>query len=637
MRTPSISPHSYFRVAAATPVVAVGDPVTNRDNITALYTVACREQVALVVFPELCVTGYSIGDLVQTSSLLQRAESALKELAALTAHHQTAMIVGLPVQVGNATYNCAALLAGGMLRGIVPKRNLPTYKEFYEKRWFQSYTGEVRTVTFCDTAIPFGAMLFRIGRAAVGIELCEDLWVAAQPSIDLVARGAHIICNPSASPETVTKADYRRTLVTSTAARLVAGYVYSGADPSESTMDVVMSGHALISENGRLLAERRPFSQDGGRLVLADIDIDHIEADRRKDTNYQNELGTHIVECGSTPSYKHPLFTPDKLPFVPVDSARLDEVLTIQTYGLKKRIEAAGIKKLVLGLSGGLDSTLALLVALRAADLLSIPAKELLLTVTMPGPASSSRTQKNAVRLAAALGITNKEIPISDLAKEQLSVIGHDTATQDITYENTQARLRTALLFNTANQESGMVLGTGDLSEIALGWCTYNGDHMSGYNVNAGVPKTLVRHLVRHAANQLTNKQARAILLDILDTPVSPELTGTAGVLSQETESLIGPYDLHDFFLYYFIRWNDTPEKIRFLAHQAFRDTYAGSEIDRWLGVFLRRFATNQWKRSVMTDGPKVGSVSLSPRGDWRMPSDATSGVFEPLKTTGLL
>lgn len=620
---------SYLRVAAATPVVHIANVGKNLAEILKLYNAAIRKDASLVVFPELSLTGYSIGDLVQSPTLLQSAKDALLTLAKSTKNTNSAMIVGLPLMIGNGLFNCAAFIAKGKILGIVPKQNLPTYKEFYEKRWYQAWDKEITAnVNIGDQVVPCGQPLFAINQAVIGIEVCEDLWVANQPSIGLAAKGANIICNPSASPESVTKADYRRELIHNTAARLVAGYIYAGADPSESTMDIVMGGHALISESGKLLAERKPFDDSAPRLTIADIDIEHLIADRRRDTNYPVEP-TAAIESGVKDSQTTLLHTPAKHPFIPSSDERLEEVFTIQTFGLKKRIEASGVKKIVLGLSGGLDSTLALLVAVKTAQLLDIKPGKLILTLTMPGLASSERTQNNATKLAAAFNIENREIPIAKLSTEQLKAIGHDSVKQDTTYENTQARIRTALLFNTANRESGMVLGTGDLSEIALGWCTFNGDHMSGYNVNASIPKTLVKHLVNYVAGLLDNKKAREVLLDILDTPISPELTKATGkAISQKTEDLIGPYELHDFFLYHFIRWQTPLNKILFLAKQAFDGDYDAATIEKWLCVFRARFTANQWKRSVMPDGPKVGSISLSPRGDWRMPSDATEAVY---------
>jgi len=624
---------SYIRVAIGTPLIQLGNIEANRDAIASLYNKASKNNTSLVVFPELCITGYSIGDLLQSSSLLNRTEDALMHLASLTNDANSAMIVGLPLRMNNALYNCSAFLADGEVKGIVPKMNLPTYKEFYEKRWFQIWDEQPTTTKIGNQVIPFGSVLFALDGVNIGIEICEDVWVARPPSESLIARGAQIICNPSASPEMVTKADYRRQLIANTSARLVCGYIYAGADPSESTMDTVMSGHGLIYQMGRLLAERPPFSSDEQRLLEADIDIDHIINDRLHDNNFPNDAMSEPITTTIKRSQNDMRQNIDSSPFTPKGSSqeissRLEEILAIQSYGLKKRLESSGAQKVVLGLSGGLDSTLSLLVAVRTAKIRNMNPQDMILTLTMPGEASSKRTQNNAQKLAIALGVENRVIVIGQLVNDQLLAMSHSNHNQDITYENTQARMRTSLLFNTANTEKAIVLGTGDLSELALGWCTFNGDHMSAYNVNGSVPKTLVKYLVRHEA-VLQAKLAQQILLDILDTPISPELTKAKGnSISQKTEDLVGPYELHDFFLFHFIRWMESPEKILYLANVAFKDSYSPALVKQWLNVFLKRFTTNQWKRSVMPDGPKVGSVSLSPRGDWRMPSDIDASTF---------
>ncbi|MCA9349021.1 NAD(+) synthase [Candidatus Saccharibacteria bacterium] len=621
--------NSYIRVAAATPVVGLADVETNVKNILELYELAATQEVSIVTFPEMSLTGYTIGDLVSQTQLLEDALNGLKQLMQFTKGSNTAIVVGLPIMIGNALYNAAAVLARGNLTGIVPKVNLPTYKEFYDKRWYQAGPITASEIQLFGETVRFGAdQLFELDGVKFGIEICEDVWVPEQRSISLVAGGADLILNPSASPELVTKADYRQTLIANTSGRLSAGYIYAGADQSESTMDIVMSGHAMIFDQARLLAERQPFSQNQHRLICADIDIDHIRHERRLNTNYPDRL---------LPITKLPLkrFQTNYIQdiaqhvFVPngdqkeVDK-RLEEVFTIQAIGLEQRIIPSGVERVVLGLSGGLDSTLALLVAIRTARLLKKKPQDFICCIGMPGLASSKRTQDNAKMLAEALQTDFKRIPIDKLAKDQLHAIGHNLTSQDITYENTQARMRTSTLFNYANQSKGLVLGTGDLSEIALGWSTFNGDHMSGYNVNASIPKTLVRSLVEYASRAVIadNPDAQSILQDILATPISPELTKSSKDLGQKTEEIVGPYELHDFFLYYFVRWGDSVQKIYFLACMAFEGKYTPSEIKKWLEMFLNRFYKNQWKRSVMPDGPKVGSVSLSPRGDWRMPSD---------------
>ncbi|MGB4762239.1 MAG: NAD(+) synthase [Candidatus Saccharimonas sp.] len=626
-RTQEYNPtRDYLRVATATPEVAVADVATNIAAIRELYQQAIEQNVSLIVYPELSLTGYTIGDLVQNASLLVQAREGLATLASDTKGKQTAMVVGLPLSVGNAIYNTAAVVADGEVKGIVPKQNLPTYKEFYEKRWYQAWDERPNIeISIECTPVPFGCdQLFQIGNTTVGIEICEDLWVPQPPHERLVANGADIIVNPSASPEIASKSAYRRQLVGMTAARQVAGYLYSGADWTESTMDIVMSGHALISEGGRLLAERRPFDDDSARLTIADLDISHLRFDRRQTTNFPNEFDIAVTPTNIVATQDDLRTHIDAHPFIPHGTPeqvaeRLDEIITIQSVGLARRFRSSGAGKMVLGLSGGLDSTLALLIAVKAAERINANPAEVIDTITMPSYASSERTQGNAAKLAKALNVGWFEIPIASLSDAQLASLGHD-GTQDVTFENTQARIRTALLLNHANTMRGLVVGTGDLSEIALGWSTYNGDHISHYNPNASVPKTLIRALVRRSAEQM-NSETRAIVADIIDTPISPELTGD-GTLSQETEGLIGPYELHDFFEYHFVRWQEPFDKIEYLAAKAFKDKYSRNEVSHWLGVYVSRFFTNQWKRSVMPDGPKVGTVSHSPRGDWRMPSD---------------
>jgi len=634
--------HDHIRVATATPEVQVALVSANVETISNLYADADAQDVSLITFPELCITGYSVGDLVQHSTLLDQARAGLVELAEVTRDTNTAMVVGLPLAVGNAIYNTAAFLADGEIKGIVPKQNLPTYKEFYEKRWYQSWDNRPNiSLKIGEKDTVFGRQqLFSVGGATVGVEICEDLWVPDSPHVQLVKEGADIIVNPSASPEIASKAGYRRNLVGITAAKQVAGYVYAGADHSESTMDVVMSGHAMINEGGRLLAERKPFDMTSPRVTVADIDYAHLRFDRRQTTNFPNEFTIIPTETAVAATQDDLRREIDPYPFIPKGSAeqiaeRLDEVLAVQTMGLYERFRGLGEgAKMVIGLSGGLDSTLAFLVAVRVAKALGKEPRDCIDTLTMPARASSKRTQSNALRLAATFGIDGKEIPIADIAKVQLEALGH-TGAEDVTFENTHARVRTALLFNYANTHRGLVVGTGDLSEIALGWSTYNGDHMSHYNPNASIPKTLIRSLVKHAAESLGD-DARTIIADIVDTPVSPELTGN-GTLSQETESILGPYDLHDFFEYHFVRWMEPADKIEYLARKAHNGRFSDEDITRALSIYMHRFFTNQWKRSVMPDGPKVGTVSHSPRGDWRMPSDLRNAQFAFYAKLGLM
>ena len=538
------------------------------------------------------------------------------------------MIIGLPYIFKGVLYDCAAVLAGGRVLGIVPKSNLPGYQEFYEQRWFQSWKNRQNDqLSIAGQIVPFGnQLLFQIGRGVVGIELCEDVWVANQPSIALAAAGATIIANPSASPEQVGKAAYRRQLLQVQSQRLAAAYLYAGADASESTTDIVMGGQQIIAEAGQILSEREPLA-GAQRLTVTDIDLDHLAMLRRRDTNTSNQVTMPLIDCGITARQGDLVRTIDPLPFAPKTPLDSDLALDIQAQGLATRFQHSGLQKLLVGLSGGLDSTLALLVAIRAMERLGKKPSVHIQTITMPGLASSPQTQHQATKLAQVLGIPNMNIPITELAKTALHMLGHNQ-TQDIVYENVQARARTNLLFSYANQIQGLVVGTGDLSEIALGWCTFNGDHMSHYNVNAGVPKTLVKHLVTHIAKQSPPK-IRAILQAIVDTPISPELTKKGSGISQQTEAVIGPFVLHDFFLYQLVHWGDAPAKIAYLAKQVFSSQYSDAAIDTWLQLFLRRFVQNQWKRSVAPDGPKVSSVSLSPRGDWRMPSDMSVAALE--------
>jgi NAD+ synthase (glutamine-hydrolysing) len=631
----------FLRVAAAVPEVAVGDVITNVTRIADLYDEAAKNDASLVVFPELSVTGYTLQDLVQRHDLLATATDGLNLLASYTEGKNAAMVVGLPIAVGNAIYNAAALLADGEVKGIVPKQNLPTYNEFYEKRWFQSWDDRPNTtVRIGDTQVPFGRQqLFEVAGAPVGIEICEDLWVTHAPHEVLADNGALLIANPSASPEAVAKAEYRRNLVGISAAKAVVVYVYASTDSSESTAEVVMSGHAMINENGYLLAERPPLRQASPRIILADVDASHLRHDRHKNTNYPNARDIIPTPTNVTAEQTDLRRSIDSGSFIPKGSPeqiaqRLDTVLDIQALGLARRLKHMDHKRVALGLSGGLDSTLALLVAMRAAAMLDMSPSDLIYTLTLPGQASSERTQNNATQLSSALNIPNEEIAISELATMQLEALGH-TGEEDITFENTHARLRQAFIFNKANQIGALALGTGDLSEAALGWCTYGGDQTSGYHVNASIPKTLVRSLVRHAATEL-EPGARALVHDILDTPVSPELTGDGQGITQTTEDIIGPYELHDFFLYHFVRWAEPARKIGFLALQAFEGTYSPQTIDKWLNVFIDRFYANQWKRQASPDSPKVG-LSLGPRGDWRMPPDIKRPLRKQLEYGGVV
>lgn len=617
---------SFLRVATACPEVFVADVGSNVRNIHALYKEAIANDVSLVTFPELSITGYTIGDLVHQNQLLNHAQKGLSVLAQSTAGQPTAMIVGLPMQVGNLLYNCAAVLANGKIQGIVPKTHRPNDNEFQEHRWFDAWGHDNIELEVGGQSVPFGTnMLFEIGGTPCGVEICEDLWVMDSPNIELAKKGALIIANPSASPEKIGQADYRRNLVTMTSAKLFSAYIYASCDTSESTAEVVMGGHQIIASDGKIQAERQPFGLE--KLVKSDIDVEHLQYDRRKH-KVSHAIGALLVKTGIMREQTDLLCDVEKNPFLPEESEearanRLETALQIQAHGLAMRMKKTHQERLVLGLSGGLDSTLALLVARKAATILGRDPSQMIHTLTMPGPASSENTQSNAQLLAKHLGVQNKVIPIGVLTQLELDLLEHDGQTQDVTYENVQARARTNLLFNYGNKNNAMVLGTGDLSEILLGWCTYNADQQSHYNVNGSVPKTLVRRLVAHVAQQPNNEEARPILQDILDTPISPELTKHEGDdISQSTEDIIGPYALHDFFIWQVLRWGDTPPKIQYLAEQAFASEYNPEEINKWLRVFLRRFLLSQFKRDNMPNSPKVGSISASPRGDLRLPSD---------------
>jgi NAD+ synthase (glutamine-hydrolysing) len=634
----------FVRVAAAVPPLAVADIAKNLEQILALVRRADDEGVQLLVFPELALTGYTAGDLFHQHLLLERASEALLALADASADLRPVVIVGYPLATGGALFNTAAVLCRGQVRGLVPKTYIPGYKEYYEERWFASSRDlGSREVRVGDQSVPVGTdLLFQARERSdllVGVEICEDLWGPLPPSSFQVLHGAQLIANLSASNELVGKAAYRRSLVAQQSARAICGYIYASCGIGESSQDVVFGGHAMVAEDGVILAESRRFTNEG-ELVAVDVDVEHLRLDRERTTSFGDSIHAFApmawrrVDVELAPYAGGSLRrSVDPSPFIPTDDAernrRTEEIFAIQTSGLVKRMSQTGISTLVLGLSGGLDSTLALLVAVRALDVQGL-SRDRIHAFTMPGFGTSSRTRANAERLARACGVTLQEIDIAAGSTRQFLDIGHDPAVQDVTYENVQARYRTMLLMNKANQLRGLVLGTGDLSEIALGWNTFNGDHISHYNVNAGIPKTLVRYLVGWVAAQPRFADARDVLQDILNTPISPELVGEANGSSvvQLTEEIIGPYELHDFFLYHFARWESRPSKILFLASQAFAGKYDPATIRKWLRLFITRFFGNQWKRSVMPDGPKVGSVALSPRGDWRMPSDAEAALW---------
>jgi len=633
----------YVKVAAAVPRVAVADCMTNAGRIIAMMERAAARGVDIVTFPELSVTGYTCADLFLQPLLLRQAEEALERIADATASLALTAIVGVPAAIGGKTYNCAAVLSGGELRGVVPKSCIPNYSEFYEARWFASGAGmQSSTVRFAGKEVPFDTgLLFRSAGALFGAEICEDLWVGIPPSSHLANAGAHILFNLSASPEQVCKHEYLQSLVRQQSGRTLSAYVYCSAGFGESSTDLVFSGNAMIAENGALLRDGRRFSLDG-QIVIADVDTERIESMRRRTTTFgANDTPKRyaVVDCptpaADTAADEHLTFdrTVDPMPFVPQDAAQLDircrEILDIQALGLAQRLDRTGCRTAVVGISGGLDSTLALLVTVRAFDKLRIGRRGII-GITMPGFGTTERTYDNAVALIRGLGVTLREISIRKACEQHFSDIGLPAGDRSVSYENSQARERTQILMDVANMEGGMVVGTGDLSELALGWATYNGDHMSMYGVNSSVPKTLVRHLVKWIAEKESEPEVRDILIDITETPVSPELlpAGENGEIAQKTEDLVGPYELHDFFLYNLVRQQFPPRKILFLAERAFSGKYDRRTILRWLKIFLRRFFAQQFKRSAMPDGPKTGSVSLSPRGDWRMPSDASAAAW---------
>ncbi len=629
----------FLKVAAAIPHVRVADCTANAERIVAMSEQAAQRGVEIVVFPELAVTAYTCGDLFLQATLLDAAENALAEIAKASRKLPLTLIVGAPLRHGSTLYNCAVVLAQGRILGVVPKTYIPNYGEFYEQRWFASGAGIAEeTMRAAGQTADFGAHLtFEVNGTEFGVEICEDLWTAIPPSSQLALNGAKVVFNLSASPEGVGKYAYLRQLVAQHSARTHTAYVYCSAGYGESSTDLVFAGNALIAENGVILRESERFSLEE-RLTVADVDIERLEFERRRDTSFRmNESTTEntVIEMEVPEGLRAAALDRDidPLPFVPHDATlrteRCEEIFRIQAHGLARRLEHTHCAKAIIGISGGLDSTLALLVAARTFDLLGLDRKGII-GITMPGFGTTGRTHANALELMHGLGVTAREIPIGKACEQHFSDIGLDASDRSAVYENAQARERTQILMDVANMEGGLVIGTGDLSELALGWATYNGDQMSMYGVNASVPKTLVRHLVRWAAETETNAAIRATLLDIVDTPVSPELlpADAEGRIAQKTEDLVGPYELHDFFLYYFVREGCRPAKIQLLAEQAFRDTYDRTTIRKWLTVFFRRFFAQQFKRSAMPDGPKVGSVALSPRGDWRMPSDASAAVW---------
>lgn len=627
--------HGFIKVAAATPRIRVADPAYNAGVICGKLNEAYEAGAKIIVFPELCLTGYTCGDLFMQSALLEEASAQLLVVAKATKEKDALVMVGLPVERDGRLYNVAAVLHKGRVLGMVPKANVPSYAEFYEGRHFAAGNREPVEFPFQGRTIPFGAnILFaceNVQGLKVGCEICEDLWVANPPGTDHALKGATLIANLSASNETIGKDEYRELLVKSGSARLICGYVYTSAGEGESTQDLVFGGHNLIAENGTILTQKKTFRCE---TIYGDIDIQRILSERRRMGTFGKEpQAAYVIVPFSLKVEETRLErTFNAMPFVPSDasqrSRRCEEILSIQSYGLKKRYEHTGLKTAVVGLSGGLDSTLALLVTVRTFDMLSLDRKGIF-AVTMPCFGTTDRTWRNACELARTLGVTLEEVDIKEAVSIHFRDIGQDPDHHDVTYENGQARERTQVLMDIANRENGLVIGTGDMSELALGWATYNGDHMSMYGVNAGVPKTLVRHLVKYYADTCGNGKLTRVLEDVLDTPVSPELLPPVdGQIAQKTEDLVGPYELHDFFLYYMLRGGFPPAKLYRVAQLAFAGQYDNAVILKWLKNFYGRFFAQQFKRSCLPDGPKVGSVAVSPRGDLRMPSDASAALW---------
>ena len=632
--------HGFIKVSAVTPKIRVADPEYNAGVCIEAIKAEAAKGAKIIVLPELVLTGHTCQDLFLQDTLIAEAKEQLCRVIVETADVDALVFIGLPMELCGKLYNVAAVFSHAGIKGFVPKRYLPNYAEFYEQRHFTEGQEEVIFVDFAGQTVPFGGnLIFQsdvIDGLAVGCEICEDLWVPDPPSTALAKAGANIIVNLSASNETVGKAEYRRGLVGMTSSRLLCAYVYCSAAEGESTQDLVFSGHNIIAENGRILSETKRFEAGVAR---ADIDIKRLMSERRRMTTFDVPLkaedgftraGFELEKCDTV---LERVFDP--APFVPSDAAaradRCEEILSIQSYGLKKRYEHTGLKTAVIGVSGGLDSTLALLVTVRAFDMAGLDRKGIK-AVTMPCFGTTSRTKGNAVRLSEALGCELITVDIAASVRQHFSDIGHDENDHSVTYENGQARERTQVLMDMANKENGLVIGTGDMSELALGWATYNGDHMSMYGVNAGVPKTLVRHLVAYYADSCGNDEVSAVLRDVLDTPVSPELLPPEnGEISQRTEDLVGPYELHDYFLYYMLRAGFAPDKIYRIACRSFEGTYDKETILKWLKVFYRRFFAQQFKRSCLPDGPKVGSVAVSPRGDLRMPSDASRAAWQKI------
>lgn len=625
----------FVRVAAATPDIRVADVEYNTGKICEAIGEACDHGAKIIAFPELCVTGYTCGDLFTQDILLREAKKALLQIAEYTKDRDILAFVGVPLSVDGKLYNAAAALNRGSVIGLTTKTFLPNYGEFYEMRQFTPGPDQARYLIFEGQQVPFGSQIIfadaDMEELVVSAEICEDVWSPVPPSIQAALEGATVIVNCSASDETIGKDTYRRELIAGQSARLIAGYVYANAGEGESTTDVVFGGHNIIAENGAVLAQSRRYHNG---IIYSEFDLQRIISERRKNTTFKAAQERRLIRVPFSVEKEETELsrTFPKKPFVPSDERvreeRCEEILTIQAMGLKKRLAHTRARTAVVGISGGLDSTLALLVTARAFDMLGRDKKDII-AVTMPCFGTTDRTYRNACDMARKTGATLKEVPIADAVNIHFRDIGQDPENHDVTYENAQARERTQVLMDIANRTGGMVIGTGDMSELALGWATYNGDHMSMYGVNASVPKTLVRHLVKYAADETEDEKLKNVLYDVLDTPVSPELLPPKdGDIAQKTEDLVGPYELHDFFLYYMIRFGYSPAKIFRLALATFDGEYDRETILKWLKTFCRRFFSQQFKRSCLPDGPKIGTVALSPRGDWRMPSDACVDIW---------
>ncbi len=629
----------FVRVGAVVPEIKIANVTFNVSKIKEYMEEAYKKGVEITVFPELSITGYTCADLFHNELLLDQAIDGLKELKNYTKKVKGVFIVGLPIRCNNQLFNTAAVLENGHILGLVPKTYIPNYGEFYEKRWFSEAANlNVDKITIDGEVVPFKTnILFREGkdeRRIFGIEICEDLWCPYPPSVDAAIKGATMLFNLSASNEIIGKYAYRKALVKGVSEKTISAYIYASSGANESSTDLVFSGHSLIVENGKVLKENERFALDGNMIAM-DIDVNRLSATRYKDISYMavvkdENRDYEVIEYHGYNPDNELLRVYDEYPFVPKNTQerdkRCEEILTIQAVGLAKRLKHTGIKRCVIGISGGLDSTLAFLVVVKAYKILGLDPKDIY-GITMPGFGTTNRTYENACEFVRLYKATLKEVNIKDACLQHFKDIEHDPANLDVTYENVQARERTQILMDYANKIGGLVIGTGDLSELALGWCTYNGDHMSMYAVNVSIPKTLVRYLVNYYAETEDNKKCQEILKDILDTPVSPELLppSESGEILQQTESIVGPYVLHDFFLYHFLRYGASPEKVKYLAINTFKGSFNEDTIEKWLKFFIKRFFNQQFKRSCIPDGPKVGTISLSPRGDWRMPSDADS------------